>query len=286
MGNVGSSQPTNKTGRKVVRQKVANAEKTKILSLREHNLDEIPENVFELTDLRTLDVSKNKLTSLGKIALLSGLKSLNCDENNLAAGSLASVRQLAKLTSLSAGGNRLGKPIAQEKSRSSPEPLPKLPVLLKQLKLDNNSFSSVPLQVCSPSLVKLEKLDLSNNNLAAIPGDIANLISLEELNLDRNAIVSLPEEIGKLKKLKALSLQHNRIQVHSTIFSAQNPQPLPAVLFTETPVIDLNLHGNRLTSTQLNEFDGFATFLERRKQVKTKNVYGGALTNLDVCGLE
>jgi hypothetical protein len=47
MGNVGSSQPSNLTGRKVVHQKLENAKKTGVLSLREHKLDEVPEPVFQ-----------------------------------------------------------------------------------------------------------------------------------------------------------------------------------------------------------------------------------------------
>lgn len=287
MGNVGSSQPKNKTGKNVVRQKIENSNKTGVLSLREHKLDAIPQEVFSLTGLRTLDVSKNNLKTLGeKLSALTILKSLNCDENKLTAGSLAPVSKLLKLENLSVGGNVLGKPVIQKDGQTRRQMFPKLPPSLKQLKLDSNYLSSVPSQICSAALAKLQKLDLSKNNLATIPAEIANLVSLTELNLDQNSIVSLPEEVGSLKKLKALSLQNNEIQVHSTNFSPQNPQPLPASLFAKTPLIDLNLHGNKMTNTQLNEFEGFSEFLNRREKVKSKNIYGGALTNLDVCGLE
>ena len=167
-----------------------------------------------------------------------------------------------------------------------PDAVPPLPSALKQLTLDNNFFSSIPLTVLSPSLSKLEKLDLSYNQLAALPAEISHLVKLEELKLDHNMIVALPEAMGMLSKLKTLSLKDNAISVSSTIFTARNPQPLPASLFTDTPLIDLNLHGNRMTSTQLNEFDGFPAFLSRREKVKTKDLYGGAMTNFDVCGLE
>lgn len=241
-----------------------------------------------ITKLRTLDLSKNNLTALGpKLAQLSNLKSLNCDYNRLQAGSLAPVSALSGLQTLSAGGNRLGKPVKMENpSQPQPEALPSLPKSLKQLKLDTNHFSSIPPQICNPSLVKLEKLDLSFNLLATLPSGIGCLTALADLNLDSNCIVSLPEEIGKLKKLKALSLRNNQIRVDSTVFSEKNPQPIPSKLFTDTLVIDLNLHGNKMTNTQLNEFDGFHAFLERRTKIKNKNVYGGALTDLNVCGLE
>jgi Leucine-rich repeat (LRR) protein len=159
--------------------------------------------------------------------------------------------------------------------------LPTLPSSLKQINLSGNMLLISPPALYAPDLTKLERIDLSNNRLAAVPVEITVLVSLEDLNLDHNSIVSLPEEIGKLRKLKALSLRHNRIQISSTVFTAKNPQPLPASLFRDTLLIDLNLHGNTLTNTQMNQFDGFQDFLDRRQRVKTKT-----LTNLDVCGLE
>lgn len=135
-------------------------------------------------------------------------------------------------------------------------------------------------------LVKLESLDLSNNDIASVPEEIGNLKNLTELAMDCNSIVSLPSSIGQLSKLKVLSLKSNKISVHSTQWSDKNPQPLPEDLFTKTPLIDLNLHGNPMTSTQLNQMDGYDQFLERRQKVKTSTLVGGGLTNLDVCGLE
>lgn len=234
--------------------------------------------MYRISSLRTLDLSKNKLHSLGKISQLKELKSFNCDENALATTSLSPISKLPKLNTLSLGKNKLENPANQS--------FPQLPDNIKQLKLPGNSFSSIPKQICDPRLKKLEKLDLSFNNLAAIPPEISNLCALTELNLDSNVIISLPNEIGQLKKLKTLSLRNNYIQVNSTKFSESNPQPIPASLFVDTLIIDLNLHGNKLTSTQLNEFEGFDVFLERRKKVKTKNLYGGALVNMSVCGLD
>ena len=178
----------------------------------------------------------------------------------------------------------MGKPTVDGKNAAAlPAHLPKS---LKQLKLDSNFLSSVPPSIVSNHLIKLEKLDLSQNQLATIPLEIANLKILAELNLDNNSIVSLPDPIGSLQKLKVLSLRNNHISVHSMKWSEKNPQPLPKNLFTNTPMIDLNLHGNPMTSTQLNTMEGYETFLARRQKVKTHALMGGALTNFDVCGLE
>lgn len=248
-------------------------------------MDDLPAQLFgpDLQKLRTLDLSKNKLTRLGKLNTLVELKSLNLDNNMLPAGSLAPVTSLVKLQNLSVRLNRLGKPVVTHtgENRRQPEALPELPPSLKQLDLSSNFLSHVPKSLLSPQLLKLEKLVLRGNNLAVLPVEIAHLINLQELNVDSNAIVSLPEEIGALKKLKVLSLRHNQLRVTSTIFSAENPQPLPASLFTDTVLIDLNLHGNKLTNTQLNQFEGYQDFLGRRQKVKSKT-----MSNLDVCGLK
>lgn len=252
--------------------------KTNILSLTEHKLEEIPQQVFLLTSLRTLDLSKNKIQSLGRISQLKDLKSLNCDENTLGTRSLSTISALDKLTTLSVGKNRL--------INSANHSFPSLPPKLKTLKLHGNQLTSIPKQICDNKL-PLQKLDLSNNNLASVPPEIGNLVLLTELLLDNNVIVSLPNEIGQLKTLKALSLKNNHIQINSTQFSEINPQPIPKGLFVDTLLIDLNLHGNnKLTSTDINQFEGFDVFLKRRKIVKDKNLHGGAMVDMSVCGLK
>lgn len=241
-------------------------------------MEEIPEQVFHLKALRTLDLSKNKLQQLGNVGQLTELKSFNCDDNLLQSSSLSSISTLDKLQSLSLGKNRLQNPANQS--------FPTLPTNIKTLKIYYNSFSSIPKQILDPKLRMLEKLDLSHNNIASIPSDIVKLVALTELNLDNNLIVCIPNELGMLTRLKVLSLKNNHIQVTSTNFTAANPQPIPAAVFENTSLIDLNLHGNPLTNTQLNEFEGFILFLERRKKKKTTALTGGALVNMSVCGLE
>jgi Leucine-rich repeat (LRR) protein len=259
-------------------------------------LIEIPVQIVEeelAKKLRTLDLSKNNLSDVGRLCMLVELKSLNLDENNLFAGSLEALTKLTKLQNLSIAGNKLGKPAPTKTttttSSSSPSPtvqvLPTLPSTLKQLNLSSNFLSSIPQSLMSSPLSKLEKLDLSSNHLATIPDEISNLEKLEELRLDSNSIVSLPETIGRLSKLKVMSLRNNQIQVSKTSSTSEKnktqQQPLPKSLFTDTSLIDLNLHGNRLTNTEMNRFEGYQDFLDRRQKVKSKT-----MSNFDVCGLE
>jgi Leucine-rich repeat (LRR) protein len=232
-----------------------------------------------------LDLSKNNISEAGQLGLLVELKILNLENNNLYSGSLESLSKLKKLQNLSVAGNKLGN-VAPSKAtvsshRAGGEPLPALPCTLKHLNLAANVLSYVPRSVVSESLNKLEKLDLSSNQLATVPNEICNLTNLEELRLDSNMIVSLPDSIGRLSKLKVLSLRDNMIQYSKGFLETGGSQPLPKALFTDTSLIDLNLHGNQLTNTQMNQFEGYQDFLDRRQKVKSKT-----MTNFDVCGLD
>ena len=297
---MGNTQPTNNTGRKVVIQKLENAKKTGVLSLSEHNLEACPNQVFEILNLRTLDLSSNSLRTLNpNIINLQKLKILNLEGNKLMAGTLNSIQRLSNLQNLNVGSNSLGETAAAaavptktktssktsvstsaSKPKNAPASLPPtLPKGLKQIKLSSNSLSIMPRAIFT--LAKLDKLDLSMNQIIEIPEEIANLSStLTELNLDFNLLTRLPNGIGSLTKLKTLSLKGN------SIAADKRSQPLPASLFANTPVIDLNLHGNPMTSSQLNDMDGFDEYLKRRQRIKTSTLLGGALTNLDVCGLD
>mmetsp|Transcript_20195 Transcript_20195/g.23113 ORF Transcript_20195/g.23113 Transcript_20195/m.23113 type:complete len:310 (+) Transcript_20195:136-1065(+) len=309
---MGNTQPHNKTGRKVVEQKLENAKKTGILSLCEHKLEIVPTNVFEISKLTTLDLSTNKITMLNpKISNLKVLKSLNVDNNKLTPGSLEAIGTLSKLKTLSVNNNLLGRPNNtnnknnnnnnnNNKFKKGYEALPTtLPKNLKTLLLSNNLFSNIPRSILQcgnddgcVQLKLLEKLDLSSNNVATVPENIANLPALNELNLDNNVIVSLPSTIGKLSKLKVLSLRNNHLSVsenHNTNTNnstTTNPQPLPRQLWVDTLIIDINLHGNPMTNTQLNTMDGYDIFLERRRDIKNKDILGGAMTDLEGCGLK
>jgi len=309
---MGNTQPTNKTGRKVVQQKLENAKKTNILSLCEHKLESLPLSIFQITSLKTLDVSNNELTSLTSsssfnnnnnssattsiknIDTFQQLKSLNCENNNLGPGSLESITNLSKLQILKASNNMLGfSSIPNKKggkfqkknknitTNTMPSLPTKLPSSLKQITLNKNGFEGgIPPSILSSSLLSLEKLDLSSNSINLVPKEISNLQNLSDLKLDENFITALPEDMGMLRKLKTLSLKHNQISAKKGV------QTLPSELFTDTILASLDLYGNPITSTQINDFLGFDKFLERRQKVKTKDLYGGAMTNLDVCGLE
>jgi len=244
-------------------------------SLQLHKLSSIPDTVFSIQNLRILDLSGNNINSLPEeMSLLLNLKNLKCDNNKLL--SLGPVEKLEKLQVLSAADNRLG----AENSSITLNTL-KLPSSVKDLNLASNNLQRIPSAIMSAK--KLRILNLSNNEIVSIPVEIClNFTDLAEFHLDRNLITSLPDEIGNLTKLKVLSLQSNQISGSTT------PQPLPAALFTDTSIIDISLRGNTaLSVSQLNDFDGFENFLERRRKIKNKDLSGfDQLSGKYSCGLE
>jgi Leucine-rich repeat (LRR) protein len=101
------------------------------------------------------------------------LKTLKCDDNALGTNALQPLSKLTKLQTLTLGNNRIQFPDSAA-ATTSHQSFPSLPPNVKQLKLNSNALSSIPLQICDRKL-PIEKLDLSYNNLAAIPPEICNL---------------------------------------------------------------------------------------------------------------
>lgn len=282
-----SSKPKNKTSSSVVAKKLALAEKTHILSLREHSLTKIPSAlVTQAAALTTLDLSHNQLSGdpnlVETIKRGGELKTLNLEKNLLVAGSLPADMSatLPKLQTLNLGGNRLGAPPAKKDKKAAAAeeaaPIPGLPPSLKTLHLDSNSFSSFPASLQLFPLPSLLILNLSSNALTSLPDDLSFLSSVVELNLDSNSLAFLPPSIGSCAALKGLSLKSNRL--------SSSRQCLPPSLFVATQLQDLALTGNPMLKRELMMFEGFDDFLNRRTKVKNKDL--GSVGDLGLCGLD
>jgi Leucine-rich repeat (LRR) protein len=229
--------------------------------------------VYKLTQLRTLDLSHNQLTDLGPLGVLhQSLKTLHLNHNQLPTAALKPLVDLVNLQTLTLSHNmHLGH-----------GSLPPVPPSLQQLNLSQCGFKDIPQSLLS--LPNLVKLNLSNNQISRIPDNLTQWKSLQDLNLDNNQIAELPDSTGDMSSIKVLSLKQNRLAVSTTTsnrLTARDKQPIPARLLKDTPLVDLNLHGNPMTNAQLHQFDGFDEFLERRAKVNTKT-----MTAHDVCGLE
>lgn len=138
------------------------------ISLFNCGVSDLPESIGNLSSLKKLDLSNNKLTILPEsIGQLSSLQTLSLNRNKLS----TLPKSIGKLSSL------------------------------KELYLSYNKLSTLPESI--GNLTSLERLSLYYNKLTILPGSIGNLIYLETLNLKNNfKLKALPVSIINMKILK------------------------------------------------------------------------------------
>ncbi len=185
-------------------------------------LETIPESLSQLTHLRSLDLSNNKLVSLPQLlsrltrlerlslrsnalttlpnflSLLTELQSLDLAFNQLHSFPTW-VGDLNHLVRLGLGYNRLS---------SLPEVIGRLREL-DYLVLASNELTNLP-----PSVGELRNitwLDVSGNRLTSLPVELSKLSTLRTLFVDKNELRSIPAELGQLKSVKTLDLSDNHI---------------------------------------------------------------------------
>ena len=219
---------------------------------RDKGLTEVPSKVFDIANLRTLDLSHNKIAKLPQKvgALAPKLKSLDLASNKLETlpGELC---QLKELQTLSLSGNLLV---------ALPEAFGALGKL-KMLSVARNKLAALPESVCA--LASLTTLDASSNKLATLPAGFGALESLVAADLSNNQLGALPPGLGGLKRIKDLDLRGNAPLV---VFGA-----VPAELLLETPLHRLEVDPELLGSDGLllpsaaSGEEAQAAYCERRK---------------------
>ena len=193
---------------------VCNYDQLKILRLGAHELENLPIQIGQLTNLTFLDLDlggncssdyDNGLEVLpAEIGQLTNLTKLDLTSNNLHELP-AEIGQLTKLIELNLHETRLHK----------------LPAEIGQLtnltKLDlgingyspfvDNGIAELPPEI--GQLKSLTSLDLRGNQLTKLPAEIGQLTNLTSLNLSSNQLQTLPIEIGQLTNLMSLDLSGN-----------------------------------------------------------------------------
>ena len=214
---------------------------------------ELPEELGNLRNLRTLLLSGNDLSGCIPGVLISAPGELNehdlleigipfCQDaylvtklthldlgaNELTGGVPAELADFSSLTHLDLGSNDLGGSIPPELGSLSN---------LTHLALSNNGLSgSIPPEL--GNLSNLEELFLSGNQLSGeIPAALGNLSSLTLLGLARNQLRGeIPSELGGLTGLTSLRLEQNQLS-----------GPVPESLASLADLQALNLTGNNLS---------------------------------------
>lgn len=155
-----------------------------------------------------------------------------------------------------------------------------LPASLLRLSLANNHFSGLSPSIMN--LINLTELNLSGNRIESMEG-IGALSSLVVVILDSNQIMEIPIDAANLTKLRQISLKNNRFKKKAI----SGLQCIPETFFTLTNVDSIALSGNTdLQKADIMDFQGIEIFIERRKKTKDKSLQGGAITSLDLFGLD
>jgi Leucine-rich repeat (LRR) protein len=194
------------------------------LDLVYSEIDSIPSEIGQLTELEKLRLNGNNLTSVPpEIGRLKNLKYLSLSDNKLL--SLPSgIFELSELERLDISFNKL----------TMLDPRIAQLTNLEQLNLYNNRLVSLCTEICQ--LEHLRNLDLSANLIKNLPVDFAELNSLKSLKLSRNRLNTFPSQICELDNLTVLYLDGNNL---SSI-----PQNIGKLILLET----LRFHLNPLTS--------------------------------------
>jgi hypothetical protein len=159
----------------------------------------LPPDLGSLTDLRTLDVRGNRLTSLPpEIGDLVDLRFLDVGSNELR--SLPpEIGDLTELETLWAFDNDLSSLPAEIGGLAD----------LHTINVDRNQLSSLPPEI--GDLANLRNLDARINRLSSLPAEIGELGRLQRLVVRINQLTSLPAEVGTLPDLRHLAVDDNAL---------------------------------------------------------------------------
>ncbi len=216
-----------------------------ILDLCNLGLEELPESICEIRQLKKLYLWDNELKELPEsIGELPQLTEINLSRNKMSRVPEC-IKNLTRLNSLYLTRNNI-------------KNLPEYIGLLKNLKtlsLSRNDITSLPESF--GSLSSLQKLDLSNNKLEKLPESLGTLTCLEELNLAVNKLKILPNSVGDMERLKKLDVRENVLSsLPNTIgaisrltflhLSENILTSIPSSIGKLSELIELNLANNRI----------------------------------------
>lgn len=191
---------------------------TESLNLSKLGLTEIPEEVYQMKNLRVLRLYGNKIDSISpRIQELTNLEKLYIGKNKIThfppeIGNLKNLKLLsAQYNDIRFLTSAIGKLDSLEQLILNQNQLTALPVEIGQLKnlkslqLNYNWISFIPEEI--GECRKLEFIYINRNNLTAIPASFENLTQLKELHMvNAGNLVDVPEGLCKLRRLEILEI--------------------------------------------------------------------------------
>ncbi|KAL6119984.1 lrrc47 [Pungitius sinensis] len=165
------------------------------------NLTEIHEDIQRLTNLQSLILCRNRLSSVPNVVgMLRSLKVLDLSVNSLS--SLPEgVTQLKELTTLNVSCNSL---------EVLPEGLSRC-TKLSNINVSKNRLTGFPADFYSEKLDLLSILIASDNSIEQLSGDVLKLAAIKVLDLSNNKLKEIPSDLSDCAKLKEINFKGNKL---------------------------------------------------------------------------
>lgn len=226
---------------KILPEDIGELTKLRSLYLANNRLITLPNAIENLSILRLLDLSNNRLTTLPvSFWKLTNLQILSLSNNRLTSIPDA-IRNFTKLSLLYLNYNQL---------TTLPNAIGNLAVLLRTLSLSNNQLINLP--DAFGDLIYLTFLNLTDNQLTALPGSIYKITNLQTLHLSLNNLCSLTpivETWADTNDPDWRDTQDCTNVIHEIVNSSYQIQNTNSVnTFLDKKITVFNIQGKQVTS--------------------------------------
>lgn len=191
----------------------------KNLTLTRTFLTDLPQELEKL-NLESLSIANGRFRSIPEVVFqMKNLKSLDLSQNPIDLEGIGRLRQLRELTLRNIGFYGVPEELGNLKN-------------LEKLVISGNKLKEIPDSIFE--LRNLKKLQINANEIVNVSSRIGELSNLEELNLSYNVIENLPTEMTKLRKLENLNLLKNdqlKSQTFGIIKTLEQQTPNIRILF-------------------------------------------------------
>lgn len=213
---------------------------------KESKIRELPEEVWNLTNLENLNLSETQIQELPKeLGKLINLKELNLNGTQIQElpKELGNLSNLEELDLSDIQIRELSKEIWNLTN-------------LEELYLARTQIRELPKEL--GNLSNLESLDLRRTQIKELPKELGNLTNLKVLDLSDIQIQELPKELGNLTNLKILGL--NDIQIRELPKELGNLTNLEELDLSDMQISELPREIENLTGLRKLYLQNFSTF--------------------------
>ncbi|KAK6996951.1 adenylate cyclase [Favolaschia claudopus] len=182
-------------------EEIGHLENLERLVIVGNQVSRLPDEFSNLGRLGELDCRRNQISDLTVACMLPKIETLSADHNALHDLALS---MGPCLTTLDASHNEITQLTLVR------GPVGRNPFALTSLDISNAKLSLLDDHTLS-QLTSLRRLKLDNNSFRSIPDSLGDLRWLETLSCADNFLGELPQSIGKLQKLETLDVHNNSL---------------------------------------------------------------------------